>query len=113
MVLSVSGLSGERKRVEWILWVLLVENIIFTVIPIWEASHIAGSHLDWLFWVSNFLVFWHFLNWLLLSEINFVCCGEVHFMWVDDFSFFFKVKRFFMVANISLAQFSIVVLSVV
>lgn len=91
-VLLVVRWSLERKGVEGVLRMLLMENIIVTILPVREAFLIERLTHYW-FWVivrcSDLLLFWLQFEWFVGTSIR---CIHVHFMRIDYFCFFFKVE---------------------
>lgn len=86
--LLVTRIALERERIKWILWVLLVVNIVVTILPVGEWLLIRGLTKDWfMFILMNFellLLRFNliFLIWALSSRPSF------HSMRIDNFSFF-------------------------
>lgn len=91
-VLLVRRFSLEWQRIERILRMLLVENIIASILPIREVFLIAtcsqyGSLLIICFLV--FLFLWAHLEIFVCASTG---CTEVHLMRVDDFRLFLEVE---------------------
>ena len=88
-VLLVIWRSLEWKRVKWVLRVLFVENIIVTILPVWEAFLIKWLTHYWfriIVWSSDLFLLWFELEWFIGASIS---CIHVHFMWIDNFSLLF------------------------
>ena len=89
IVLLVIWSPLEWKRVEWILRVLLVENIVVTILPVREAFLVKWLTHYWFWiivWSSDLFLFWFELEWFVGASIS---CIHVHFVWIDNFSLFF------------------------
>jgi len=87
--LLVIWFTFKWKRIKWILWMFLMENIFITISPIWECILIW-----WLcqYWLAIIVVFSYFLFLRLnLKEFKsiFCSCFHVHFMRVYYLCFFF------------------------
>lgn len=112
-VLLVSWLSLERQRVEWVLGVLLMKDVLFAVVPVGESCLVWRHLNNRLAVVSEFLVLW-VLRQSFFSLVNGLVCGcEVHLVGVDYFGLFLKVESILMILNFSLFDLAVVVLSVV
>ena len=72
-MLCIGGLPLERKRVEWELWVLLMEYVILAVVPVGIARLVTGGLHDWLWRPHNLLMLWQVFDSLPSQEVGFVC----------------------------------------
>jgi hypothetical protein len=91
-VLLVARLSLERKRVEWVLRMLLVKNVILPIFPVGEVLLIGALADDWF----SLIIRSFYYSFFRLNPEVFVgivtCCSQIHFVRVDDFGFFFKIE---------------------
>lgn len=90
-----------------------MEDIVLSIVPVWETCLVARGLHDWLGWSNHFFVFGQSLFCWLSFVVCFVCSRQIHFMRVDDLCLFLKVESRFVVFDLCLSQFSIVILSVV
>lgn len=90
--LFVVAFSLERQGVEWVLRLLFVEDITLAIFPVREALLVVTCANYWLSLVNVLVVFLQ--RWLnVVTLVNdFVSCVAVHFVWIDDLGFFFKVE---------------------
>lgn len=95
MRLLVGRLSLEWQRINGKLWTFLNENVLLTIVPVREASHVRAHGCKWLSLLHDSSVYW--LCRLALASFKGVgsCCLEVHFVWIYDFCFFLKVESLF------------------
>lgn len=90
--LFVVALSFKRQRVEWILWLLLVEDIALAVLPVRKALLVVAGAQDGFSLIDILVVLLQ--RWLHMVALinNLVCSVAVHFVWVDDLRFFLQVE---------------------
>ena len=113
VMLGVSGLTLERERVEWVLRMLLVEDVLLAVVPVWVAGHVTRSLLDWLWNILQLLVLWQIVDGSLLSESDLVRRGQVHSVGVDNLGLLLQVECLLVTLDLSISQLAIVILTVV
>ena len=90
-----------------------MENVVLSIVPVRETCLVTRCLHDWLLWSDDFLVLWQVSLTLLALVINFVSCGEVHLVRVNDLGLFFQVECLFVVLYLCLGKFAIVILPVV
>ena len=105
IVVFVCGTPIEWQRIVRVLWVLLMEDIVFAIVPVGERSVVGARLLDWL---------WSFLDLSMLSlsslalftsELCLVGSVHIHSVWVDDLALFLKVKGLLMAFNFCFDKF--------
>lgn len=93
----VLRICSEWQRINWELWVLLMENVCLTVLPVREIHLVArcqlhGSLVEWLVKIDQISTS------TLLSVMDESLSGvHIHFVRVNNFCFFFHVEGFFVV----------------
>lgn len=102
--LLVARLTLKGKRVEWVLRMLLMENVILPVFPIWKIFSVSACSDYWfLFCISLFYKSFFWLNLeIFVSVITSSPC--VHFMRIYDFRFLFQVECFSVFDHYSVSQ---------
>jgi hypothetical protein len=85
--------------------VLLVENVIFTVVPVGEIGGVAAALLNWFVHFEDFSML--LLCFFSLCSImdNFAGGGKFHRMGVNDLGFFLGVESYFMASHIGILKF--------
>ena len=93
-VLLIVRLALEGQRVEGVLWVLLVEDVVLAVLPVWEVLLIAREADDG-FGIVVKLPALAFLRAGVVVRVSHAT-SRLHFhaVRVDDFGLFFEVERF-------------------
>lgn len=103
-VLFIARLSFKRKRVEGILRMFFMENIILAIFPIWEGLCICAlSNYGFFLSVGSFgtpLLWLHFKVFICIVA----CSSSFHFMRVDNFRFFFQIECFSFLENNSVTK---------
>jgi len=92
--LSVVRFTFEWQRVEWILWMLLMEDVAVAILPIWKCCSICWILKNWFFvflvllWVSSF--------WFDVGAFELVSSHSLalHAVRVDYLCFLLKVEGF-------------------
>ncbi len=98
-VFLVSRVSLKGQWVIGILRVSLMVNIFISILPIGELCRIVAWLLCWGIVLGNWLEFtfwWQYFKW---SKRGFVCCSCLHWMRVDNLSFFFEIESIFLGQN--------------
>ena len=90
-----------------------MEDVIFAILPVGEASLVAGRLLDGLGRLDDFINLWSGSLALLTTILGLIGGREVHAVRVDNLGFFLKVEGLLMILNLGLSQLAIVVLLVV
>lgn len=93
-VLFVARLTFEGQRVEWVLRMLLMEDVIIAVLPIRETflvGRLANNRLPLIVGPLD-----HLLLWLHLEILVSVAASgaQIHLMWVDYLRLLLQVERF-------------------
>ena len=90
-----------------------MEDVILAILPVGEASLVAGRLLDGLGWLNDFINLRCGSLALLTTIFGLIGGGEVHAVRVDNLGFFLKVKGLLMILDLGLLQLAIVLLLVV
>lgn len=90
-----------------------MENIVFAVIPVRERSMIAACLLDGLRRTHNLLVFLRRRLAFLTLEPLLVRSFKIHSVRVNDLCFLLQVEGLFVVLDVCLREFVVIVLFVV
>ena len=112
-MLCIGRLPLEWKRVEWELWVLLMEYVILSIVPVRVTCLVTGGLNDWFWWPNNLLMLWQVFDSLSSHKVCFVCCWQVHFVRVNNLCFLLKIECLLVILNLSLCQLPMIVLSIV
>lgn len=93
-IIGIWRLTFEWKWIIWVLGVSFMVNILVTIVPIRET---------WLIWTGflcrsiilvllpYLLLLRYHLKWLVR---NFICCWQLHSMWIYNLMLFFWIKSF-------------------
>lgn len=103
----------KGKWIVWILRMLFVINITWSIFPIRKTCLVRTSLLGRciiLLNLSLFLLLRDNLEWL---KCNSICSWEFHFMWIDDFMFFFWIKSFSLRKNLNLLALVMIFLLII
>lgn len=113
VILLVRRSTVEGQLVVRVLRVLLMEDVVFAVIPVGEGGVVGAEAVDGLGGLFDFLVLRRILQALLTSEFRPVRRRHVHLVRVDDLGLLLKVEGLFVVLDLGLGELVGIVLLVV
>ena len=79
-ILSIVGFTLERQRIEWILWLFFMENIILTILPIRKCLHVRRVCKYWFTLIHmpfRFFLFWNYFEFCKCFSGR---CLQIHLM---------------------------------
>ena len=112
-IVFVCRTAIERQRVVRVLRVLLVEDIIFAVVPVGERGVIRTGLLNRSGRLDNLINFSRGSLALFPAELGLICCRKVHPVWVDNLALLFQIERLLVWLNLRLRQLAVVILAIV
>lgn len=96
----VLGGGSERQRINWVLWVLFVENVSITILPVGVVHLITARQVHWSF-AEGVAEVDEISTLALLTIVYYpLSCVHVHFVGVDNFTFLLHIKSLLVVLGI-------------
>ena len=112
-ILFVRRTAIEGKRVVRVLRGLLMEDVIFTVVPVGERCMVRACLLNWFRRLNNFTLLWLSTFALLTSILGLVSRDQVHLVRVDDLAFLLEIECFLVALDLSLRELAMEILAIV